>query len=101
MHSKVFKTSWVFFLNIVKIKRKHKTPNPFALPLYPRGGAQGTWEALYMNRIPLVSPSNDTGVYAALPVVVVEDWFAVTKEFVAQAPHLAGPLWPPLPPGKP
>eukprot|EP00667_Euglena_gracilis_P011011 EG_transcript_11235 len=41
-----------------------------------------TWEALYMNRIPLVSPSNDTGVYAALPVVVVEDWFAVTKEFV-------------------
>eukprot|EP00668_Euglena_longa_P041028 GGOE01053991.1.p1 GENE.GGOE01053991.1~~GGOE01053991.1.p1 ORF type:complete len:476 (+),score=128.94 GGOE01053991.1:263-1690(+) len=41
-----------------------------------------TWEALYMGCLPLVSPSNDTDVYAGLPVVVVEDWFKVTKEFV-------------------
>ena len=61
-----------------------------------------TWEALYMNRVPIVPANNETGIYADLPVLVVDDWFSVTKEVVdaqweplMRGPHDPDKLWQP------
>jgi hypothetical protein len=43
-----------------------------------------TWEALWMGTIPIVKTSTLDPLYVGLPVVVVQDWTDVTKEFLDQ-----------------
>jgi hypothetical protein len=38
-----------------------------------------TWEALYMNRVPILTRSANTALYRDLPVLVIDDWAEVTE----------------------
>lgn len=44
-----------------------------------------TWEALALGAIPVISASPITPLFADLPVVVIEDWRAVTPSFLEEA----------------
>ena len=51
----------------------------------PRGIALETfrlWESLYLGTIPIVKTSSLDGLYADLPIVIVNDWSEVTEEFL-------------------
>ena len=53
--------------------------------LCPRGNGLDThrlWETLYLGAYPIVKTSSLDPLYAGLPVVVVNDWSEVTKEFL-------------------
>jgi hypothetical protein len=39
-----------------------------------------TWEALYMNRVPILIRNANTRMYEDLPVLLVDDWSAVTEK---------------------
>lgn len=41
-----------------------------------------TWEALYLGAIPLVGASTLNRIFEDLPVIIVDDWKTVTKEFL-------------------
>jgi len=41
-----------------------------------------TWETLYAGSIPIVESSGLNALYEDLPVIIVEDWNQVTKEFL-------------------
>jgi hypothetical protein len=44
-----------------------------------------TWEALYMNRVPILIRNANTRMYEDLPVLLVDDWSAVTEERLRDA----------------
>lgn len=53
--------------------------------LSPRGNGldcHRTWEALYMGAIPIIKTSPLDPLYKDLPVVIVQDWSEITKEFL-------------------
>lgn len=53
--------------------------------LSPRGNGldcHRTWEALMMGAIPIVKTSASDSLYVDLPVLVIDDWNVVTKEFL-------------------
>jgi hypothetical protein len=55
--------------------------------LSPRGNGfdcHRTWEALICGAIPLVPSTKINSVYDNLPVIIVDDWQSVTKEFLEQ-----------------
>ncbi len=39
-----------------------------------------TWEAIYMNRVPILIRNANTRLYEDLPVLLVDDWSAVTEQ---------------------
>ena len=41
-----------------------------------------TWEALYVGCIPIVRSSNLNELYKDLPVLIVDDWNIITKDFL-------------------
>ena len=43
-----------------------------------------TWEALYLGVIPVVKKSSLDPLYEGLPVVIVNDWSEITREFLEQ-----------------
>lgn len=53
--------------------------------LSPRGNGEDchrTWEALLMGAIPIVKSSYLDSMYAELPVIIIQDWQSITKEFL-------------------
>jgi len=53
--------------------------------LSPRGNGldcHRTWESLYMGAIPILISSSIDPLFQGLPVVVINDWSEVTKEFL-------------------
>ena len=53
----------------------------------PRGNALDThriWESLYMGTIPVVRTSSLDGLYADLPILIIERWKNVTGEFLEE-----------------
>lgn len=57
----------------------------YKFTLSPRGNGvdcHRTWEALYMNTIPIVKSSACDQLYDGLPVIIVTDWAEVTEEFL-------------------
>ena len=57
----------------------------FKFVISPRGGGEDchrTWEALYLGSIPIVLSSSINEIYQDLPVIVVDDWNILTKEFL-------------------
>ncbi len=53
--------------------------------LSPRGGGMDcfrTWEALYLNTIPVMKSCSLDPLYEGLPVLIVNDWSEVTEEFL-------------------
>ena len=43
-----------------------------------------TWEALYLGCIPVVKSNSLNQLYENLPVVIVDDWHQVTREFLQE-----------------
>ena len=55
--------------------------------LSPPGAGEDThrtWEALYVGCIPIVKSSLLNSLYEDLPVVIVDDWDVITKEFLEE-----------------
>lgn len=53
--------------------------------LSPRGNGidcHRTWEALYMGAYPVVKSSTLDPLYEGLPVIIVDDWYDVTEDFL-------------------
>jgi hypothetical protein len=55
--------------------------------LSPRGGGvdcHRTWEALYLDIIPIVLSSSINELYEELPILVINDWNEITEDFLNQ-----------------
>lgn len=55
--------------------------------LSPKGGgydSHRTWEALYVNSIPIVLSSPLDSTYEQLPILVVKNWNEITEEFLQE-----------------
>ncbi len=59
----------------------------FKFSLSPRGygpDTYRTWEALLVGSIPIIKSSQLDSLYADLPVLIIDDWQCITKEFLEQ-----------------
>lgn len=66
-------------------KNYYREMSRFKFVISPRGGGEDchrTWEALYLGSIPIVLSSSINEIYQDLPVIVVDDWNILTKEFL-------------------
>ncbi|HEY5236275.1 MAG TPA: hypothetical protein VIJ14_08870 [Rhabdochlamydiaceae bacterium] len=55
--------------------------------LSPRGNGldcHRTWESLYLGAIPIMRTSASDAMYDGLPVLIIQNWNAVTKEFLEE-----------------
>lgn len=55
--------------------------------LSPRGNGldcHRTWESLYLGSIPIMRTSASDAMYDGLPVLIIQDWNAVTEEFLEE-----------------
>ncbi len=62
-----------------------KQMSEFRFSLSPRGygpDTYRTWEALLVGSIPIVCTSQLDRLYADLPILIIDDWKQVTKEFL-------------------
>ena len=65
----------------------YKIMSKYAFVLSPRGAGEDThrtWEALYVGCIPIVLSSSLDELYQDLPVVVVNNWDEITKDFLEE-----------------
>jgi hypothetical protein len=63
----------------------YKRNREYPLWLSPRGNGidcHRTWEALYLDAIPIVWHSTLDSLYTNLPVIIINDWSEVNEEFL-------------------
>ncbi len=59
----------------------------FVFVLCPEGNGTDchrTWEALYMGCVPIVTHSLLDPIFQDAPVLIIDDWHEVTKEFLEE-----------------
>ncbi len=62
----------------------------FPLWISPRGGGldcHRTWEALYLDIIPIVWHSTLDSLYINLPIIVIKDWSDINEQFLRSKLH--------------
>ncbi len=63
----------------------YKRNRQYPLWLSPSGGGPDchrTWEALYLDAIPIVWHSTLDSLYTNLPIIVIKDWSEINEEFL-------------------
>ncbi|CAF3794661.1 unnamed protein product [Rotaria sp. Silwood1] len=63
----------------------YKRNRQYPLWLSPRGNGidcHRTWEALYLDAIPIVWHSTIDSLYTDLPVIIIHDWNEINKQFL-------------------
>ena len=68
----------------------YKRNRQYSFWLSPRGNGidcHRTWEALYLDIIPIVSHSTLDSLYSSLPILVINNWNEITEEFLRKKLH--------------
>ncbi|CAF1495428.1 unnamed protein product [Adineta steineri] len=77
-------------VNISSLPTIYKRNRQYPLWLSPRGGGldcHRTWEALYLDIIPIVWHSTLDSLYTNLPIIIIKDWSEVNEEFLRNKLH--------------
>ncbi len=64
-----------------------KELSQFRFVASPRGGGvdcHRTWEALYVGTIPIITRSHISHMFEDLPVLIIDDWKQITREFLEE-----------------
>ena len=72
-------------VNIADLHPVYQRNRHYPLWLSPRGNGldcHRTWEALYLDAIPIVWHSTLDSLYANLPIIIIHDWKEVNEEFL-------------------
>ncbi|CAF0775966.1 unnamed protein product [Didymodactylos carnosus] len=72
-------------VQITQIPQIYKRNRQYPLWLSPRGNGldcHRTWEALYLDIIPIVMNSTLISLYQDLPIIIIDDWTIVTEQFL-------------------
>ena len=62
-----------------------KTLSTYKYSISPKGNGidcHRTWEALYLNCIPIVESNSINELYEDLPVIIIEDWNNITEDII-------------------
>ncbi|CAF1326393.1 unnamed protein product [Adineta steineri] len=77
-------------VDISRLPTIYKRNRQYPLWLSPRGGGldcHRTWEALYLDIIPIVWHSTLDSLYTNLPIIIINDWSEVNEEFLRKKLH--------------
>ncbi|CAF4039480.1 unnamed protein product [Adineta steineri] len=77
-------------VDISSLPTIYRRNRQYPLWLSPRGGGldcHRTWEALYLDIIPIVWHSTLDSLYTNLPVIIINDWSEVNEEFLRNKLH--------------
>jgi hypothetical protein len=72
-------------VDISSLPRIYKRNRQYPLWLSPRGygmDCHRTWEALYLDVIPIIWHSTLDSLYQNLPVIIIKDWSDINEEFL-------------------
>ncbi|CAF1010923.1 unnamed protein product [Adineta steineri] len=77
-------------VNISSLPTIYRRNRQYPLWLSPRGGGldcHRTWEALYLDIIPIVWHSTLDSLYTNLPIIIIKNWSEVNEEFLRNKLH--------------
>jgi hypothetical protein len=77
-------------VNISSLPTIYRRNRQYPLWISPRGGGldcHRTWEALYLDIIPIVWHSTLDSIYTNLPIIVISDWSDINEQFLRSKLH--------------